>query len=684
MRQGWILQVTLDLPVPLPFNGVSASIHCCCCLTHALLKRFFRYTASLSLYSTCFIMTRYSLTLAAFIITAALTITLSSSAIAQNSTGSGKAGEPETASGKATPTVYESGGPLHPYQAAYDVHKYVLDLQIDPETQTVKGFGETHAEIVQPTNTLRLALDPRFEVTAIVEMMHSMPAPARAGQGMGQGAGAGAQADGEHHPGSRHMMRNGERVMELRAWSRPSADSKYMEIEFPRTLKVGEHIALRISYQGAPRVAPRAPWDGGFTWAQTPSGKHWVAVSCQGDGAWLWWPNKDHPSDEARGTELRFTMPADLSVASNGVLDSVTESTMSDGTPARTWVWKVSNPINTYTVTVNAAPYIELSDEYVSVAGDTMPIQFWVLPEFEEKGRWLFPQFAQQIRFLEETIGPYPFRNEKYGVAHAPFLGMEHQTLIAYGATFSNDNMFRQDVGYDDLHQHELAHEWWGNLVTVWDWRDFWIHEGFGTYMQPLYSEHLQGEEGYRRTMHLLRMRIVSTQEMVPSGFQTTKQVYGTGRGGDIYYKGAWVLHTLRWVVGDDVFFDILRTFAYPTEQARTATDGSQTRFVTSRDFIELAKQKSGLDLEDFFTLYLHRAELPELSMTRDGRNVTLQWIVPEGLDFSVPVELVINGTAQKVQVGTQPVSVRVPRNAEVQADPLNRVLRTEPTMPER
>lgn len=584
-----------------------------------------------------------------------------------------------------------SGGTLHPWQAAYDVQRYVLDLTVDPADSSLAGFGETHARIVHPTDTWRLALDPRFEISRIEELMHTSMAMQRAADGQGgQGgrgrqAGPGAQAGQAHGPGHAARMHRtdamGGRVLEARQWTRPEADSKYIDIRFPRTLVPGERVAIRIHYAGRPRVAPNPPWGGGFVWDRTPSGAPWVGVACQTDGAWIWWPNKDHPSDEPdRGASLTFAMPADLTVASNGVLSGSEPVEHPDGRAFTRWSWRVANPINSYTITLNAAPYVFMEEPYVSTAGDTMPIQFWVLPEFEEQGRRLFPQFASQIRFFEELLGPYPFRNEKYGVAHSSYLGMEHQTLIAYGADFTDGNMFDLPIGFDDLHQHELAHEWWGNLVTAWDWRDFWLHEGFGTYMQALYAEHLMGDEGYNLVMDRLRERIAGTQEIVPDGFQTTKGVYGSGRGGDIYYKGAWILHTLRGVIGDDAFFRILSEFAYPTAESRTRTDGLQTRFASSTDFITLSEEISGLDLGAFFELYLHHSALPRLAVERDGTELRLWWTdLPEGIDLTLPVELLIGTDLRTVQVGVEPVETRVPRRAVVTPDPNHRILKALP-----
>jgi aminopeptidase N len=530
--------------------------------------------------------------------------------------------------------VYESGGELIYEQAAFDVSHYELNLKVNPSDSTISGNVIVSAEIVHPTNVIILDLDPRFTIESIREL-------------------------------------SGGQSSDLKFY-RPKNGNKRFRIYFPLTRQPGEQFEVEVTYFGKPLIAFNPPWDGGFVWDQTPSGKPWIGVACQTIGAWVWWPNKDHPSDKPDSVSLNFTLPDDLIVASNGRLKGTTDH----GDGWKTWHWYNSNPISNYNITLNVAPYKTISEIYESVSGDEMEVTFWVLPEYYEQGKELFPQFTSQLRFLEEILGPYPFRADKYGVAHVPYLGMEHQSIIAYGANFRDGALFGQRFGFDDLHQHELAHEWWGNMVTAWDWRDFWIHEGFGTYMQALYAEHLGGEELYRDMIRVFERSIRSSQEIAPREFMTTTEVYGTGRGGDIYYKGAVFLHTLRYLLGDEDFFLLLRRFAYPDEALESVTDGSHVRFVTTDDFLTLAEEISGQNLGWLFELYLRQAELPRYRKSVDDELFSLEWLVPEGHEFPMPTELVINGKTETFIPKNGVIRLEVDPGSEIIVDPDGKILR--------
>lgn len=532
--------------------------------------------------------------------------------------------------------VYDSGGDLIPELSAYNVHFYELNLRINPTDSTVSGSVDVFFEVVHPSNRIALALDPRLDISSVERMKSD-------------------------------TVRSTLNTLR-------SDTSQIFYVDYPETLQPGWNEQLRISYEGKPRVAPNPPWDGGMVWDTTSTGEPWVAVTVQSDGAWIWWPNKDHPSDKADSLTINLTMPDDLVVASNGRLRN--ETTHEEGW--KTWNWFVSTPINNYNVTVNAAPYEIIEETYTSTSGDEFPVKFWVLPENLEEGRELFPQFSDQLRFLEELLGPYPFRADKYGVAHSPHLGMEHQTLIAYGAGFENGVLSNGIAEFDDLHQHELAHEWWGNLVTAWNWRDFWIHEGIGTYMQPLYSEHLGGKEAYNQSMEYLRFRMAADPQMAvaPRESMSTLEITQGTRGGDIYFKGAWFLHTLRYVIGDDAFFTLLRRFAYPTEEMESVTDGRQVRFATTDDFLHLAENISGQDLDWMFEIYLRQPELPVLHASRQGTLITLRWEVPEGRKFPMPVEVKIDGEMVTMSPQNNRISFEVDETVEVEADPNNWILK--------
>lgn len=532
--------------------------------------------------------------------------------------------------------VYDSGGNLTPELSVYNVSFYELNLKINPADSTISGYVDVHFDVVHPSNRIALALDPRLTISSVERTKSDSTAS------------------------SLSVSR--------------SDTSQTFFVNYPETLQPGWSEQLRIAYEGKPRVAPNPPWDGGLVWDTTSTGEPWVAVTVQSDGAWIWWPNKDHPSDKADSVGINLTMPDDLVVASNGRLRS--EIDHEDGW--KTWNWFVSTPINNYNVTVNAAPYEIIEETYTSTSGDEFPIKFWVLPENLEEGRKLFPQFSDQIQFLEELLGPYPFRADKYGVAHSPHLGMEHQTLIAYGAGFKNGRLSNGIAPFDDLHQHELAHEWWGNLVTAWNWRDFWIHEGIGTYMQPLYAEHLGGKEVYNELMEYMRLRMAAdpTMEVAPRESMSTLEITHGTRGGDIYFKGAWFLHTLRYVIGDDAFFTLLRRFAYPTEEMEYITDGRQVRFATTDDFLYLAEDISGQDLDWLFEVYLRQPKLPVLHARRQGLLVTLRWEVPEDLEFPMPIEVRIDGEVITMSPENNRIAFEVGEMVEVEADPNNWILK--------
>ena len=367
---------------------------------------------------------------------------------------------------------------------------------------------------------------------------------------------------------------------------------------------------------------------------------------------------------------VRVTVPRPLVVASNGRRRDV-EPASGD---RRTYNWFVSTPINTYNVALNIAPYRVIEGRYESVAGDTFSVKLWVLPGDYEKGQAFFPEIKEQLRFYEETLGPYPFRADKYGVAQTPHLGMEHQTIIAYGANFDNTAMTGKDWGFDALHHHELSHEWWGNLVTNIDWRDMWLHEGFGSYMQALYVEHLHGMKAYHEYADGFLEDPGDELPIAPRTSQTTKQIYAA----DIYGKGAGVLHTLRYLIGEDAFFEVLRRMTYPDPSMRYVTSGEQTRFATTRGFVNIAEEEAGRELDWLFDVYVREAPLPRLVSQREDTTLMLYWDTPSDLPFPMPIEVRVAGTTWRVNVPAgRSVAVTLPSaDADVVIDPKNWIMK--------
>jgi aminopeptidase N len=525
--------------------------------------------------------------------------------------------------------IYDSGGPILPEQAAYDVTFYALDLSVDPAERRIAGTGTTVARAVAPLRHLVLDLDTLLTVSAVEE---------------------------------------GARAL---AWERRGG-RLWIDLGAPRA--AGSEVAVRVSFAGRPRVAPNAPWDGGFVWSRTPSGQPWIATAVQGQGPDLWWPSKDHVYDKPDSMAIRVRVPEPLVVATNGRLRRVEPH--ADGT--HTYHWFVSTPISAYNVALNIAPYRTIESTVRSVAGDSFPVVFYVIPEDEVRGRAFFAEILEHLQWFEELLGPYPFRADKYGVAQTPHLGMEHQTIIAYGARFNPGAMTGgRDWGFDALHHHELAHEWWGNLVTNADWRDMWIHEGFGTYMQALYAERLAGAEGYREYMASNRGGIANRAPVAPREPRTAGEIYFRS-GGDIYNKGAWALHSLRWVMGDAAFFQALRRMAYPDPALEQVTDGSHVRFATTDDFLRIAEAAAGQPLGWFFEVFLRQPTLPRLRAERSGDVVRLRWESPEELPFPMPVEVEVDGERRRVAMPEGRAEVRVPRGARVVVDPAAWVLRAD------
>ena len=421
-------------------------------------------------------------------------------------------------------------------------------------------------------------------------------------------------------------------------------------------------VEVKVAYSGKPKVAPRPPWVGGFVWSKTADGQPWFATAVQNDGADLWFPVKDHPSDKPDTTALHFTVPANLVAASNGKLQSIKIN--QDNT--KTYNWFVSQPISNYNIALNVAPYKLIEDEVKSVTGEMIPIKFYVLPESFEKGKSLVELTKKYNAFFEKYLGPYPFRADKIGIVETPHLGMEHQSITAYGNEFKyNEN------GDDWLMFHEFGHEWWANLVTAPDWNDFWIHEGFQSFFDTFYIETIKGKQAYFDAMKARVKSLKNVKAVAPREPRTTTEMYllppdFTNSDGDIYGKGAFVLHTLRYYIGDEAFFRSLRQMAYPDPQMEKVTNGKQIIFRTTDDFLRIAERESGKDLKWFFELYLRQPALPKLTAEKKSGQLNLNWQTPNNLPFPMPVEVKIGDQVKKVEMKNGKGSIALSPNTRL------------------
>ena len=371
---------------------------------------------------------------------------------------------------------------------------------------------------------------------------------------------------------------------------------------------------------------------------------------------------------------MLHTVPQPLVAASNGRLQSVIKN--HDGT--QTFNWFVSESINNYCITLNVAPYKTIEDKYTSALGGTVPITFWVLPEDYDKGPALLKQVKTFLSFYEEYLGPYPFRAEKLGIAETHYLGMENQTIIAYGNNFKNNA-----DGFDGLMFHELGHEWWGNMVTASDWRDFWLHEGFESFMDTFYLERLRGKEAYLKAMANRMKSLRNMQPVAPRESRTTVQMYMAApdylnSDGDIYGKGAVILHTLRYLIGEKAFFTALRRMAYPDARTEKPGNRPQTRFATTDDFLHIAETASGMKLDWFFEVYLRQPKLPKLITETSGNQMTLRWDVPDRLPFPMPVEVQVGNSTKRYEMPGGSVTVPIESGQSVVVDPRGWILKVQ------
>jgi aminopeptidase N len=525
-----------------------------------------------------------------------------------------------------TTLTLNSGAERTPEQLAVVFEKADLKLRVEPASRSIRGDATLDFTATAPLSRIVVDLDRNLPVDAV-------------------------EVDGQALARSRYSNPEGR-----------------LAIELPRQLKTGEQVAVRIVYHGQPHVAKRAPWDGGFVWSQTADGKPWVATAVEGEGCDLFWPCIDHPMGKPKLVDEHFTVPAPLVAAGNG-----TALGMDEANGWRTYHWRAKNP-STYGISINVGPYKLMSGDYVSRYGNKIPLALYYLPQSEQGAKELFGEFAPMLDFFESTIGPYPFGDEKMGVVETPHKGMEHQTINAYGNKYA-----KTAYGYDELLQHEFAHEYFGNQLTNANWDDMWLHEGFGSYMQPLYMQYLRGDKEYFASLMQQRTRIDSKAAVVSGKPRTEEDVYDQKRGGpgqDIYNKGSLVLHTLRGLIGDEAFFRSVRLLVFGTESPKPAS--MAPRYGSTTEYIGIVNKVTGRDLGWFFQAYLYQAGLPELTATRETGRLRLAWKTSGGTTFPMPVEVRVGSRLVTVPMDDGRGSIELPEGASYTLDPQSKILRRD------
>jgi aminopeptidase N len=531
---------------------------------------------------------------------------------------------PEKGKPPLTERTEASGLPLAPEQKAVDFTTADLAIEVFPDRHAIAGTATLGFTAKTPLRAIAFDLDRNLPISAIA-------------------------LDGKPLPAS--------------AWRNPDG---MVRVALPRRIAKGQSFTLTVSYAGTPHVAVNAPWDGGFVWDKTKDGKPWIATAVQGEGCDLFWPCFDNPMVEVGTVDLHITVPQDLVAPSNGVFVGLTPQPGG----RHTWHWRAKHP-NGYAIALNIAPYKVIEADYKSRFGNVIPMRYWYLPGEEEQAKALFAQFAPTLDFFEEMIGPYPFGDEKLGVVETPHLGMEHQTINAYGNGYK-----LAPEGYDWLFQHEFSHEWFGNQLTNSNWDDMWLHEGYGTYMQPLYLQWRGGEMPYMQTLWKQRIALMNRFPVVSGKPMTEEQVYNKdiGPGNDIYYKGSLVLHTLRWLIGDTAFFDATRRIVYGRPDPRP---GNFTpRFASTKDYEAILRDVTGKDYSWFFDSYFRQPKLPRLVETPQGDRLTLRWESAAKSTFAMPVEVDVAGSLVTLPMSDGTGSVTVPPGVHPRIDPMSKLLR--------
>jgi len=372
--------------------------------------------------------------------------------------------------------------------------------------------------------------------------------------------------------------------------------------------------SILIYFKGKPRVAVNAPWDGGWVWAKDEKGRPWITAACQGLGASVWYPCKDHQSDEPdNGAVLSITVPDSLTAVGNGRL----AGKKANGDGSTTWTWEVVNPINNYNIIPYIGMYTNWTDTYKGEKGN-LDCSYWVLDYNLDKAKKQFGRDVKpMLKCFENWFGPYPFYEDSYKMVETPHLGMEHQSAIAYGNKFLNGYLGNDLSGsgwgnkWDYIIIHESGHEWFANNITTNDIADMWIHEGFTDYSEPLFVECQYGKKAADEYCQGLRRNIQNDRPVISD--------YGVNKkgSGDMYAKGANLLHTIRQVINDDIMFKKI---------LRGLNKEFYHKTVDSKDVENYIRQQSGKDLSKIFDQYLRTVKIPVLEYKVKGKIVSYRW----------------------------------------------------------
>lgn len=477
-------------------------------------------------------------------------------------------------------------GGLRPERTSFDVLRYDLNIKINPDEKSIIGYNDISFKVVEATSKIQIDLFENMQVDSIIY-------------------------------NNKKLQFNRELIATF--------------IQFPEILAKDSQHKIRFYYSGKPVIARKAPWDGGFVFSKDTAGKPWIGVACQGFGASCWYPVKDSQSDEPdNGASIKVAVPNGLMNVSNGRF--LGSEDLKNGYTR--WDWEVKNPINTYDITVNIADYAHIQDKHKG-----LDLDYYVLRANEAKARKHFEEVKPMMDCFQSKFGKYPFTDDGYKLVETPYLGMEHQSAVAYGNHYMQgylgNDLSHTGVGllFDYITIHETGHEWFGNSITSQDIADMWIHEGFTQYSEIVFIEcHF----GYEKAM----IYALGLQDNV-NGDRPIIGHYGVNKegSGDMYPKGALMLNTIRHIVNDDSkWWKLILKYS----------ETFKKQIVTHDQVVDFFNKESGINLTPIFNQYLKYTSIPQLEIRKNENSFELRWKTEEP-NFAMPIDLEIKG--KKVRV---------------------------------
>jgi len=472
-------------------------------------------------------------------------------------------------------------GSITPEREWWDLTYYHLDIDVNPNDKFISGKNTIQYEVLKPYQTMQIDLQSPMEITKVIQN--------------------GKELDVEHD-GNAHFIQLNDKQ------------------------NIGDINSVIVHYKGFPKEAKRAPWDGGFSWKKDNNGKHFIATSCQGLGASVWWPNKDHMYDEVDSMLISVTNPKGLTNISNGRLRK-----LENKDDKVTSHWFVDNPINNYGVNLNIGDYANFSEIYKGEKGN-LDMNYWVLRDNLEKAKEHFKDAPKMMKAFEHWFGPYPFYEDSFKLVEVPYLGMEHQSSVTYGNQYKKGYLGRDlsssgwGLKFDFIIIHEAGHEWFANNITNKDAADMWIHEGFTAYSENLFLDYYYGKEASADYVIGTRANIRNDKPLI-GPYNVNKE-----SSSDMYYKGANLLHTIRQIIEDD---DLWRKIL------RGLNEEFYHQTVTTKQVEDYINNYSWTSLTSIFDQYLRSEKIPRLDYKFENDEFFYKWSnVIDGFDMPVKITL--------------------------------------------